>query len=207
MFVNEEDNEIASLYPFFSDGIQASIEIERVFLLNGGAETLIEGSWGESSIAFFDIFFFSNCAWYKAGETYDFILSGIAYEARPTDVKEIPIIPVPGVIDASTLNIEGAAWFVPITEWNRDDYWFRGSVLEVKPFSKEKFNDMLGQYGWQIKVKVMRFPDEDYEDAELEIVVTQRAWSGSEPPKVGQDVEGRLWLQGYLWFPHPPGYL
>lgn len=203
LFLNKEGNEIVNLYPFTSYGTQANIEIERVFLLNSGAETIIEGSWGESSIAFFDIFFFSNCAWYKAGETYDFILSGVAYEVKPADVKA----PIPGIIETSAVNIEGAAMFTPITEWNRDDYWFRGSVLKVESFSKETFNDMLGQSGWQIKVKVMRFLDEDLEDAELEIIVTQRAWSGSEPPKIGQDVEGQLWLQGYLWFPHPPGYL
>lgn len=204
LFINKEDSEIVSLYPFISYGTQANIEIERVFVLNHGAETLIEGRWGESSITFFDIFFFSDCAWYKAGEVYDFILSGIAYEAKPADTKEVPITPILGVIESSTLNMEGAAMFVPITEWNQDDYWFRGPVLKVEPFSKETFNGMLGQSGWQIRVKVMRFSDEeDYEDAELEIVVTQRAWSGSEPPKVGQDVEGQLWLQGRLWNAQP----
>ena len=200
---------MVSLYPFVSDGIQASIKIKRVFVLNR-AETLIEGSWGQSSISFFDTHFFSNCAWYKAGKTYEFILSGIAYEAKPADVKEISITPetrqilgwgesVPPII-----TLGGCAMFLNITEWNQDDYWFQGPVLKVKPFPK--FNDMLGQSGWQIIVKVMRF-DEDYEDAELEIFVTQRAWSGSEPPKVGQDVEGRLWLQGYLWDAQPPVYL
>ena len=102
------------------------------------------------------------------------------------------------------MNIEGAAMFAPITEWNRDDHWFRGPVLKVEPFSKETFDDMLGQSGWLIKVKVMRF--EDYEDAELEIVMTRHAWSGSEPPRVGEDVVGRPWLQDFLRFPHPPGY-
>ena len=210
LFPDKEDMELVSLYPFISYGTQANIEIERVFVLNHGAETLIEGRWGESSITFFDISFFSDCAWYKAGEVYDFILSGIAYGAKPAEVKEISLTPETWqILDLEesvppTVNMEGSAMFVPITEWNQDDYWFRGPVLKVEPFSKETFNDMLGQSGWQVRVKVMRFSDEeDYEDAELEIVVTQRAWSGSEPPKVGQDVEGRLWLQGYLWNAQP----
>lgn len=205
--VDKEGGELLSLYPFFSEGIQASIEIRQVFVLNR-AETLIEGSWGQSHISFFDTQFFSNCAWYKAGEAYDFILSGIAYEAKPAEVREISITPETRQILAleesapPVISMEDAAMFLPITEWNQDDYWFHGPVLEVKPFSKERFGDMLGQSGWQIRVIVMRF-DEEYEDAELKIVVTQRAWSGSEPPKVGQNVEGRLWLQGYLWNAQP----
>jgi hypothetical protein len=37
------------------------------------------------------------------------------------------------------------------------------------------------------------------EDHDLDIVITRCAWSGEEQPQVGQDIEGRLWLQGYLW--------
>lgn len=25
---------------------------------------------------------------------------------------------------------------------------------------------------------------------------------GEQPPQVGQDIEGTLWLQGHLWCPH-----
>lgn len=35
----------------------------------------------------------------------------------------------------------------------------------------------------------------------LDILITRRAWTGEAPPQVGQDIEGRLWLQGYLWMP------
>jgi len=36
------------------------------------------------------------------------------------------------------------------------------------------------------------------EDFDLDIVVTARAWDGETPPEMGQDIEGSLWLQGYL---------
>lgn len=36
------------------------------------------------------------------------------------------------------------------------------------------------------------------EDFDLAIVVTARAKDGEAPPEVGQNIEGRLWLQGYL---------
>jgi hypothetical protein len=44
----------------------------------------------------------------------------------------------------------------------------------------------------------MRFGDED---ADLDILITRPAWTGDARPQVGQDIEGRLWLQGHLWMP------
>ena len=38
------------------------------------------------------------------------------------------------------------------------------------------------------------------EDAELAVFIMERAWSGREPPQVGQAIEGTLCLQGRpLW--------
>ena len=83
--------------------------------------------------------------------------------------------------------------FLPIGEWDVDDYSFHAPVKSV-----EEFKDWLGQNGWRVRATVMRFGNED---ADLDIVITRRAWSGEAPPQVGQDIEGRLWLQGYLWMP------
>lgn len=47
----------------------------------------------------------------------------------------------------------------------------------------------------------MRFGDED---GDLDILITRRAWQGDAPPRVGQDIEGQLWLQGRLWMPSEP---
>lgn len=57
------------------------------------------------------------------------------------------------------------------------------------------FDDWLGQPGWRMTVCAMRSVGED---AELDIFITKRAWSGHEPPQVGQNLEGRLWLQRRL---------
>ncbi len=37
------------------------------------------------------------------------------------------------------------------------------------------------------------------EELELDILITRRSWQGSEAPAIGQDIEGTLWLQGFLW--------
>jgi len=83
--------------------------------------------------------------------------------------------------------------WLPIDTWDADDYQFRGPVKTVT-----SIDDVLGQRVWRVRITVMRFEDED---ADLDVFITERAWEDSEPPAVGQDIEGELWLQGRLWSP------
>lgn len=212
LLIEKHQNRAASIYPYICTGVEVSIEIQRVFVWHSGVEAQIEGKWGDALVTFFDASFLSDRAWYEAGESYQFILSGIAYEAKPAELNELQVKLPSDVIeglravaeeqgdealaihDLETLQLKGAAMFSCIPEWDRDDYWFRGTVRKVS-----SFDDWLGQSGWQVRVTVMRFDDKD---ADLDIFITQRIWSGSKPPKTGQDIEGSLWLQGHLWYAH-----
>ena len=93
---------------------------------------------------------------------------------------------------SSMLSLRGVAMFMQVDGWDADDYSFRGSVKSVR----EVQGEILGQEGWFVRVTVLRFSDSDFD---LDILITRRAWQGETPPVVGQDIEGRLWLQGYLW--------
>ncbi len=84
---------------------------------------------------------------------------------------------------------------LPIDEWDRDDYRFHGPVKSVKAV------EMLDQAGWMVRASVMRGL-EDERDVDLDILVTRRVLGDGAPPAIGQDIEGCLWLQGYLWYPH-----
>lgn len=52
----------------------------------------------------------------------------------------------------------------------------------------------LIQDAWLVRATVMHL-DEDFS---LDILVTHKAWQGDQPPAAGQEIEGRLWLQGAL---------
>ena len=212
LLTEKNQNLMVSMCPYICIGVEVSIEIQRVFVWHSGVEAQIEGTWGDATVTFFDTSFLNDCTWYETGASYQFILSGIAYEARPAELNELPIALPPDIVDGlqtiieeqgdespsihdlKTLQLNGAAILSPIPEWDRDDYWFRGTVRRVTPF-----DDWLGQTGWEVRVTVMRF---DNKDADLDIFITQRIWSGSMPPKTGQDIEGSLWLQGHLWYAH-----
>jgi hypothetical protein len=199
---------LVSLFPFNATGSQQTLTVEEVVVWKSGVEAQITTRWGDSEVTFFDSQYLINRTWYEAGKDYDFILSGMAYAARPAEQFELPFQQHPDVVAwtnrhlpegaapfeaESTLSLGGMAVFMPIPEWDADDYGFRGPVKSVK-----EFRDWLGQDGWRVRTTVMRFDDED---ADLDILITRRAWSGTEPPRAGQEIEGELWLQGYLWMP------
>lgn len=204
--IQEEANLVSGLFPFFSDGGQHSLRLRKVKVWESGVEAQIEADWGDAVITFFDVGFLNTRLWYDVGRDYEFILGGIAYGAQPSTIMQLPFNPNPdelawvnqlakerGEEHPSKLNLHGMAMFMPVEEWDVDDYKFRGPVKAVKELDL----DVLGQSGWIVKVTVMRF--DEGEEAELDILITRRAWQGDEPPIEGQDIEGSLWLQGYLW--------
>lgn len=199
-------NFVATLFPFFAGGSQHTLVLRRVSVWRGGLEAQITADWGNATVSFFDAQYLINRGWYETGRAYDFILTGVAYEAAPTEKRELTFNRHPDEVawmnlrvkegddpheSTCTVTFDGAALFLPVDGWDVDDYEFHGPVKSVTPFS-----DWLGQDGWRVRTTVMRWGDEG---VDLDIVITRHAWSGKAPPRVGQDIEGRLWLQGYLW--------
>lgn len=204
-------NMVVSIFPFCTLGSQLTLTLQEVRVWSGGLEAQITASWGEGEVTFFDTQYLINRIWYEAGQRYDFILSGVAYSAAPAVQRSWKIQRNPDVVAwmnqrlepgdtpqqiETTMHLDGAAMFLPVDGWDTDDYSFHAPIKSVA-----EFTDWLGQDGWRVRATVMRFGDTD---ADLDILITRRAWGGDAPPQVGQDVEGRLWLQGYLWMPEGP---
>ncbi len=81
--VEAERNAIVSLYPYVGLGTEQSIEIHKVRVWESGLEAQIEASIeGAGLVTFFDPLFAINRGWYAAGERYQFVLTGIAYDCR-----------------------------------------------------------------------------------------------------------------------------
>lgn len=199
-----DGTELVSVSPLAGHGVQVGVGIKKVHVWSDGAEAQIEGTWGDSQVSFYDLTFLRNRAWYEVGKRREFILSGIAYEARRPAAQKLAVDPSSFLSEwlddqagikggpEPEISLEGSSVLLRVDEWDRDDYAFRGPVRIVTPF-----DDWLGQSGWRVRVCVMRF---DSEDAELDVFVTDKVWSDPEPPKVGEDIEGTLWMQGELWW-------
>ncbi|MFZ5557566.1 MAG: hypothetical protein ACOZDY_12750 [Pseudomonadota bacterium] len=205
-------NNIVSLYPFWSTGSQHTLTIEQVRVWESGVEAQIDAVLEGAAITFFDTLYAVNRTWYEAGGRYEFVLTGIAYACRRAEDHPFEIRlereeraflrdrarkdgweSEPEEIEI--MHTTGMAMLLPIDQWDADDYQFHGPVKSVKEI------EMLGQTGWRLRTTVLRRLGKDG-DIDLDIIVTRRAWGDGAPPLQGEDVEGRLWLQGYLWYPH-----
>ena len=205
--IHDERKELnlESLFPFFADGSRHGVILGQVCVWKNGCEAHVIGTLGEAEIVFYDTAYLPNRAWYKTGLEYHFTLTGIAYSARPAPSEPFTIRQDPEVAAwlarlrreqgeevlpdlEPTFSMQGMASLLPIEEWDRDDYTFRGPVLSVRDV------EVLDEPAWLLEVTVLRFS----EDVNLNILLTRRAWEGEVSPQVGEDIEGRLWLQGYL---------
>jgi hypothetical protein len=207
--IGQNKNDAMSCFPFFSDAGQHSLVLNRVHVWESGVEAQINATFLNGAvITFFDVGFIPNREWYEAGHHYEFILGGMAYDANPSTVNEIPMNRHPDdlaferlvaerqgkqpPLQSQTMSLSSMSLLLPIEGWDVDDYQFRGSVKSVK----EAPSNILGQAGWIVRTTVIKFDNTNFD---LDILITRKAWNSDAPPSIGQDIEGSLWLQGYLW--------
>ncbi len=200
-------NELISAYPWVSEGVQHQILLEKVLPWNNRLEAQIEATIKGMSITFFDTLYSQHKAFYRTGRYYSFILAGFAYscavfEPKPfeiTDPTSIRILRNTGQGEEANLSqvkveTKGMAALLPIPEWDRDDYWFQAPVKEVTE------TELLGKKTWQIRATVLRDLDEN-SDIDLYIYVTENTLADGNVPNPGDDITGRMWLLGYMWYP------
>ena len=202
-----DKNTLETFFPYVGvgDSSEHTLTLERVIVCENGLEAQIEATLGGAAIYFYDTLFSRNRGWYIAGKQYQFALAGIAYAcARAKDeiiktsfnpkmaeaLKDIPAWSKAIAAGEMELHTEGMALFVPVKDWDKDEYEFRGTIKAVTPL------EMLEQRCWRIRTTVIR--DGDNADIDLDIIVTQKVWGDNIPPSVGEDIKGTLWLQGEL---------
>lgn len=207
--IKADGNYVANYFPFHSSGTQLNLKLQRVDVWNTGLEAQITASWGDAKIKFFDTRFIHDRAWYVADRSYEFILTGIVYFANLSKLGDVKFKHSPEVVAklkeltadnpefegmSDELSFSDLAIFLPIEGFDTDDYQFHAPIKSIK-----SIDDFLGQKCWEAVVTVMRNIVRGIDDADLKIIITERAWHCDEPPQVGQYIEGALWLQGYLW--------
>lgn len=206
-----EPNVFRSMFPYCMDGTEHEVELKRVFVWRGDVEAQLEARIGGSVITFYDADFVTHRGWYRRDGKYRFVFVAVAYDAGPAEVRTFTIPrtvehfegmqwltgedrqPESGALE-ETYSTEGMVCLLPVDGWDVDDYEFQGQIEEIWGMS------ILGQRAWRIRTVVMRHSASEAGDVNvpLDIVVTERAWKGDDPPRVGQAIAGHLWLQGRL---------
>jgi len=171
---------VLAAFPFAAGAITHPITIEHVAYAGSGAEGLIRGRTADGAqIGFFDVLFFKNAALYEIGQSYQFALSAFAYCARPLGLKLVKGAHATAHADILKPCRAGAA----------DDHDFRATVQHVYPMRVD------GRALFRMRVTVGR---SGHCMRDVALYAAEHVLPEGYIPKPGDEITGRLWLQGYL---------
>lgn len=210
--------ELVSAFPRASDGVEHVVDLEAIRLWPNRLEAQIEGLVGGGAvpITFFDTLFARHRGFYQKHRRYRFILAGFPYRIEVCESPPV-VIDDPERVSALRramnpddrneqpdsepliIQTKGMAALFPLSDGAGDDYEFQGPVKSITELDSE----MLGCRTWRIRVTVARFGDLSDDDFDIDLYVTDKVLEGGPTPKIGDDVRGIFWLQGYLWMPEP----
>jgi hypothetical protein len=182
---------LASAYPEVQDGPLWPILIQEVIPWANGIEGQISGSAYGALVRFFDTRYYANADKYRVGETYNFHMGALAYT-----IGHAPETEADSSIGAK-ISFKGASAYMPASSGGAnddaeiDDFWFH-SPLEGEPAETMIAEQTL--IGYPI---IMAIPD----DIELHVTVYAAPHvlaSDMALIRPGEDLQGFLWLQGYL---------
>jgi len=199
---NDDGHFLASSFPFFG-GIAQRLIINNLRVWPGRLEAEIESRTTEDmELTFFDTRYLLNRLNYRPGETSSFQLAGLAYKfeyikpepifiTNPDTIKRMRSISAEDDAEKNSLEpirveTTGMAALMP-TKWT-SEYEFRGPVKQV-----DELSPLLDNRLWRIVVTVARPEDREID---IPIYATERVIKGWIP-RVGDDCQGVLWLQGH----------
>ena len=171
---------VLSAFPFAAGAIAHGVTIDHVASTGSGAEGQIRGRTEDGAeLSFFDPLFFKNGAEYEIGESYQFALSAFAYSLKPFGLKVVQ-----GGDTVAPLDV-----LKPARTGGSDDYEFRATVQHVYPMRLD-----TGTV-YRMRVTVARSRQSMVDVA---LYAAEHVLPSGYRPKPGDEITGRLWLQGYL---------
>lgn len=222
---HEPRNALWSAFPFFGDGRQVLAEVEEIGVFPNRIEARLRLGLSSGAVVFaFDTGFVPSGAVYRAGESYRFVLSALAYDMEPAQSLDHVIDDEAEIRRFHARN----AWAEVHGSWTKEDE--AASLAAWQPQSPEDLEPIhinMGQMAIllpsstgpaddaqyvgevvQVTPRAVRVLDVDFwrvdtvviradEDVVIPIYVAEHAFDGAWRPEVGQYVTGSLWLQAY----------
>jgi hypothetical protein len=172
---------VLSAFPFAAGAITHAVTIDALECDRSGTEGLVRGRTEDGAeLSFFDALFFKNSGEYEIGESYQFALSAFAYSLRPQGLKLVHGgDPGPHPLDMLR----------PARNGGPDDYEFRATVQHAYPMR------FCGGTLYRMRVTVAR---SGQSMVDVALYAAEHVLPQGYRPKPGDEITGRLWLQGYL---------
>jgi hypothetical protein len=172
---------VLSAFPFAAGAIAHAVTIEALECDGSGTEGLVRGRTEDGAeLSFFDALFFKNGGEYEVGESYQFALSAFAYSLRPQGLKLVH----GGDQSSHPLDMLRSA-----RNGGPDDYDYRATVQHAYPMR------FCGGTLYRMRVTVAR---NGQNMVDVALYAAEHVLPQGYRPKPGDEITGRLWLQGYL---------
>lgn len=184
------DDTLQSAYPDAAGGLVWPIVVREIVPWRNGFEGQITGECYGAAVSFFDTHFYANKDRYRIDEQYNFHMSAFAYSVNRAPDEEVEIAP------GTRVSLKGARAYMPANMGSNqgadiDEFWFH-SPLEAAPTEIE----FAGRRLWVLPV-TMALPDRF--DMSVPLYTAEHALDAPACElQPEDDLEGYLWLQGYL---------
>jgi hypothetical protein len=213
-----------SAYPFFGYGVEVDGVVDGILLHPNRVEAVLKiGLDNGAVISAFDPLFCLHRGLYRAGETYRFSLSAMAYTMEPAEHREC-VIDVPDKIRRFRAS---DAWATEHGKYTKEDEeaalaaWQPETPEDLDPIRIDASHmkilwptgfsgdsgymgeivcltpdavRMLGTSFWRVDVTLVSCEDENLT---VPIYVAENLFAGDWRPSVGKYVAGNLWMQAY----------
>ena len=187
-----DQRELVGIAPFCDTGVRIPVELRDVEIASNGVEARLQVAVGPAALGFYDTRFCVRRHTYVGQPHQELVLAGFAYECGPATADVVDVPAASRVTGApERLHLRGFAALLPAQGGDIDEYEFRGPVALVETV------DFATGPVYRLVVTVIRELD-GWGDLDVPILVAPGSWKGAEPPQPGQDVEGILWLQGFM---------
>jgi hypothetical protein len=203
-----ESREFFSAYPVALDGIRHTLELDRFAPWPYGIEAWAYGNVTQGGIplCFFDTQYYAGSAAYQPGQMLEVSLAAWAYTLQPISLRKFEIKEGPlwemtrqrrlddgeseeAAAQAVDIHMTGASIFLPrFGKVAPDEAEYQGVISTVDTIAHD------GQLVYRLEMVVAR-PDDDA--FKLAVYASEHVLDGYVP-RLGEDVQGVLWLQGQI---------
>ncbi len=203
-----ESREFFSAYPVALDGIRHTLELDHFAPWPYGIEAWAYGNvtQGGLPLCFFDTQYYAESATYQPGQMLEVSLAAWAYTLQPISLRKFEIKEGPlwemtrqrrlddgeseeEAAQAVDIHMTGASIFLPrFGKVAPDEAEYQGVISAVDTIAHD------GQLVYRLEMVVAR-PDDDA--FKLAVYASEHVLDGYVP-RLGEDVQGVLWLQGQI---------
>jgi hypothetical protein len=185
----DAQSRLVSAFPAVQGGHPWPITVEGLTPWANGLEGQISGTCHGALVHFFDTRWWANHRRYTEGQTYDFVINGLAYVLRPAEARSFALE------SGQQASTRGMRAYLPAqTESEEDadidDYWFQ-SPLDARRY------ETFGEVPLTVYTCALALPDDVPLTLDIYAAPHAQSLALADLP-IGEDMSGFLWLQGYL---------